>query len=278
MCIKILKMNTRSFRYILPLLVILLAGHVFFVTSCKKDENPPPPEKQTGKIAFKFAHRIDGKPIQYDTMKYMNAAGNHYLVNEIQWFISDVAIHKGNDSTLLDVWEDIHYVDTDIENTWTFTLKDDIQPGTYDSISFTFGICETKNKSLMFVNPPESLMFWPELLGGGYHYMKLNGKWLDTLNHISPFNFHLGIGQIYYSFPDSIERYVQNYFRVRLPNSAFEVNEDETKTFTIVMNVENWFQNPNVFDFNYWGGDIMQNQDAMHAACQNGWDVFTLEK
>ncbi len=262
----------------LHILSVFFIGIVLLTVSCKNDNKNPQPAEKPGKIVFKFTHRIGGQPIRFDTLMYVNAAGNHYLVNEIQWFLSDVAIHKNNDSILLDKWEDIHYVDTDIESTWTYTLKDDISPGTYDSISLTFGISEEKNKSMLFVNPPESLMFWPELLGGGYHYMKLNGKWLDTLNNITPFNFHLGIGQIYYSFPDSIERFVQNYFRVRLPNSGFELKENETKTFTIVMNVENWFQNPNVFDFNYWGGKIMQNQDALHAACENGWDVFTIEK
>ena len=257
--------------------VFLLSVFVLLGFSCNKSVETPPVEN--GKIKFKFVHQNNGQPLRYDTMMYVNAAGNHYLVNEIQYFISDVTLHKSNgDSVLLDKWEDIHYVDTDIDSTRTYALKDDIQPGNYHSISFTFGINKQKNQSLIFVNPPESLMFWPEHLGGGYHYMKLNGKWLDTLNHISPFNFHLGIGQIYYSFPDSISRYVQNYFKVSLPNSGFEMQAGETKNFTIVMNVENWFQNPNIFDFNYWGGDIMQKQDAMHAACENGWDVFTLEK
>ncbi len=258
-------------------LLIIFSAFATLTVSCNK--TPEQPVTKTGKLGFTFKHRVDGQPLQFDTMLYVNAAGNHYLVNEIQYFISDVALYKSNgDSVLLDKSEDIHYVDTDIDSTWTYALKDDIQPGTYDSISFTFGISEQKNQSLMFVNPPESLMFWPEHLGGGYHYMKFNGKWLDTLNHISPFNFHLGIGQIYYSFPDSISRFVQNYFRIRLPNSGFEIKADESKTFIIVMNVENWFQNPNVFDFNYWGGDIMQKQNALKAACENGWDVFTLER
>lgn len=257
-------------------LLIVSSAFILLAVSCHK--TPEQPETKNGKISFNFKHRVDGQPLQVDTMMYINAAGNHYLVNEIQYFISDVTLHKSNgDSVLLDSWEDIHYVDTDIESTWTYTLKDDVQPDIYNAISFTFGINEQKNQSLMFVNPPESLMFWPELLGGGYHYMKLNGKWLDTLDHITPFNFHLGIGQVYYSFPDSISRYVQNYFKVSLPNSGFEMKPGETKNFTLVMNVENWFQNPNVFDFNYWSGDIMQKQDAMHAACQNGWDVFTIE-
>ena len=43
----------------------------------------------------------------------------------------------------------------------------------------------------------------------------------------------------------------------------------------ISRNIENWFKNPNTYDHNQWGGDIMQNQPAMKIAAENGWNVFT---
>jgi hypothetical protein len=36
------------------------------------------------------------------------------------------------------------------------------------------------------------------------------------------------------------------------------------------MNVEQWFENPNTYDFDFYGGKIMDNQDAMGAGCSNG--------
>ena len=257
------------------LLFVLVPTSIIF--SCSKD--PVEVEEESGKISFNFEHRIDGIPIQFDTLKYVNAAGNQYLVNEIQYFISDITLHNSNgEKQVLDAWNDIIYVDTDIEESMVQVFRDKINPGSYNSITFTFGINDLKNQSLMFVNPPESFMFWPELLGGGYHYMKLNGKWIDTLNQVSPYNFHLGIGQVYHSFPDSITNFIQNYFEVELAESAFEITAGQTVDLTIVMNVENWFQLSNVYDHNVWGGDIMQKQDAMKLACENGWNVFTLEK
>jgi hypothetical protein len=264
-------------KRIVPIGSVATFFFILLLSSCNPNDNPV--EDQAGKLKFYFQHRVDGEPIVFDDMRYVNEAGNHYLVNEIQYFISDVTLHKSDGSELLlDEWEDIHYVDTDIPSTQTYAFKDDIPIGDYDKITFTFGISEEKNQSLMFVNPPESFMFWPEQLGGGYHYMKLNGKWLDTLDQVSPFNFHLGIGQIYYSFPDSITSFVQNYFEVTLSNSDFKVQSGKTTDLVMVMNVENWFKSPNTFDFNDWGGDIMQKQDAMHLASENGWDVFTVEK
>lgn len=253
---------------------ILLVILAIINTSCTND--PIVPDNPTGKIKFEFLHKIDGKTIVFDSLMYTNEAGNKYLVNEIQYFISDVSIIN-NEGVALDLnsWENIHYIDTDIIETHSYTFKDDIPIGTYRNIRFTFGIDEEKNQSLMFVNPPESYMFWPENLGGGYHYMKLNGKWVNEAQQLAPFNFHLGIGQLYQCFPDSIIGYVQNYFQVNIPESVIKIGYNETTTLQITMNVDSWFTSPHVYDHNYWGGDIMQKQDALQQVVDNGHDVFT---
>jgi len=255
-------------------ILITIIAAILIVSSC--DNNSADPIVSSGKLKLEFLHNIDGQPIIYDSLMYFNEAGNHYLVSEIQYFISDVTLHQSDGTTLLlDSWEDIHYVDTDIDETKTYYLKDDIASGDFSRISFTFGINEEKNNSLMFVNPPKSFMFWPENLGGGYHYLKLNGKWINELEQVSPYNFHLGIGQIYYSYPDSITGFVQNYFTVEMPELLFDIKENETTTLQIVMNVDSWFSSPHTYDHNQWGGDIMQKQDAMAQAVENGHNVFS---
>jgi len=40
------------------------------------------------------------------------------------------------------------------------------------------------------------------------------------------------------------------------------------------MHVDEWFNNPDIYDHNQYGGDIMENQEAMSKACGNGWNVF----
>jgi hypothetical protein len=249
-------------------------------SGCNKKESPAP---ESSKIILNFTHYNNGVPQEYDTMKYENAAGNQYLVNEIQYFISDVRLQYSDGNTqLLDDWKDIHYVDSDLPETHTWPVFDELQAGDVETIVFTFGITAQKNNSLMFVNPPERDMFWPEVLGGGYHYLKLNGKWRTPEDQIYPFDFHLGIGQIYAGgvvHVDSITGFVQNHFDVELPGSSFTINEGESIEAEIRMNVENWFQNPNIYDHNNWGGDIMQTQAAMQLGCENGKkDVFSFHK
>jgi len=249
------------------------------LTSCDNKE-PEQPEEKSGKIILNFIHQINGESLQFDTLKYVNAAGNPYLVNEIQYNISDITLYNHNGSEILiDDWKDIHYVDTDIPTSQSWEVFDKIPEGTYDSIAFTFGIPEAKNISFMYVNPPESFMFWPEFLGGGYHYLKLNGKWLESgqQTQTTPFDFHLGRGQIYYSYPDSITGFVPNEFNVSLPGSGFQVISGQTIEIDIVMNIENWFQYPHTYDHDIWGGYIMQNQEAMQLVKENGQNVFSTE-
>jgi len=259
------------------LLAILLFGFLMLTNvSCNHDK--PNPIQPTGHISLNFTHLVDGLPLEKDNMKYVNAAGNPYEINQVMYFISDVTLHKSDGTTkLINDWTDIHYVDIDMPETLKWDVYDDIQTGAYDSVSFVFGITEEKNKSFMFVNSPEVNMMWPDFLGGGYHYMMFNGSWKDESNVIKSFAFHLGIGQLYKSnviSVDSIYAFVQNYFHVKLPNSAFTIEENKTRQIEIIMNIDSWFKTPHIYDHNYWGGAIMQNQPAMQMAKENGYDVF----
>jgi hypothetical protein len=259
---------------------IILGALMFLEISCNNDT--PEVGKPTGHISFNFTHLLDRLPLQKDNMKYVNAAGNPYEINQVMYFISDVTLHKSDGTNkLISEWTDIHYVDIDIPETLKWEVYDDIATGAYDSISFIFGITGEKNQSFRFVNPPEVNMMWPDILGGGYHYMMINGSWKENPDMVKSFAFHLGIGQLYKSNVievDSIYAFVQNYFSVKLPNSAFTVEENKTRQIEIVMNIESWFQTPHIYDHNYWGGAIMQNQAAMQMVKENGVDVFVAGK
>jgi hypothetical protein len=256
--------------------VSVLAVLFMLQYACKKDpvivdDNPA----NVGKLKFTFAHQVDGQSVIYDSTMYVNAAGNHYQLNEIKYFISDITLHKaGGEKIVLTGNDEIRYLDKDYPSTLNWVTTQNLPAGGYEKVSFTFGITATKNQSNMFVNPPEMNMFWPSYLGGGYHYMMINMKWIDTNNVLVGNAFHLGIGQIR-DINGNITGFVQNYFTVTLPGSSFTITEGKTTNIPVIMNIENWFKNPNTFDFDIWGGDIMENQPAMAAAAANGHDVFS---
>ena len=255
----------------------LVAG--LLLVSCKNGDDPNAADG-TGKMVLNFEHYADGNPLIFDVMEYTNAAENQYEVTEIQYFISDITLNKFDGSKiLLDAESFAHYIDSNLPETKNWYLTDAIPDGTYTSITMTFGIKGEKNKPYMFTDPPESDMLWPSNLGGdqgGYHYMKLNGFWLNTAGQREPFNFHLGVGQEH-DANNTITGFVQNWFETTMP-ASFTVKDNETKSITIRMNVEKWWDQPNVFDFNTIGGKIMQNQQAMHMGIENGKSVFAVSQ
>ena len=252
-------MNNSFFRW-----AIAMVSLTVIMVSCGKERLKSVPPQ------FVFKHEVNGFELQKGAMNYTNLAGNLYEVDELQYFISEVTL-KTAAGQLLPIYSDsaIHYIDINIPSTLEWNPKDRWPVTDYESITFVFGINEAKNKTGFFVNPPERDMFWPDLMGGGYHYMKMNGKWQAEGDTIKPFNLHLGIGMSDYG-----STFVQNYFSVTLPLNV-QAGTLSNK-FTITMDIEKWFEAPNVWNWNVTGGQTMQNQSAMHKACENGASAFRI--
>jgi len=246
----------------LPLFILL------FITACKKDDT-------VCKMSIQFDHTVDGAQLVRDMRIYTNEAGNLYEVNELQYFISELALWKDGIRYAAEADTNIHYIDIEIPSTLEWSPGSAFPEGTYDSVTFIFGLNAFWNNSGLFLNPPERDMFWPDIMGGGYHYMKMNGKW-EALNGESlPFNLHLGIGMG--SDINGNDVFYHNFFPVKLDleNCTLEGNQVKP-SLRFTMNINSWFTTPYTWDWNITGGQIMQNQEAMHTAASNGKDAFTV--
>jgi hypothetical protein len=173
--------------------------------------------------------------------------------------------------------EGIHYIDARNNYSCSWWVNDLLQADTYDTVAFIFGLDEDQNTTGRFPDPPERDMLWPDILGGGYHYMKMNLKWKnDIMPQPLPFNFHLGIGQVYSSQTantDSIIGFVQNHFRVSLL-CKLDLAGGGYHQVMLQMNVDKWFDGQNAFDFAAFPNGIMQDQEGMFRACMNGRRAF----
>ena len=225
-----------------------------------------------------LGYEVNGKSLVTDTLCYENEAGNQFLITEIQWFLSNIELknesgdwmmlHQPGLADTLDISR-IYYIDTDIPESQTLHSSP-VNLGHYTAIRFTFGLDETDNQTGLFTDPPESEMFWPDMLGGGYHYMKLNGKYLDSEDRLAPMAIHLGIGQ-----NENCTEFYQNYFIVELP-IKFTAKANTKNQLDLTMVIDNWFRNPHTIDFNEFGSHIMQNQAAQRFLKDNGKDVFRI--
>ena len=238
------------------------------MTSCSKPIS-------YGNLTVNIGYSVNGKPLITDSLCYTNEAGNEFLITEIQWFISNLMLQNEQGEWVelshqnkSDKTSKVFYIDTNIPESQTLQTAS-IPIGEYKALRFTFGLDEEDNQTGLFSNPPETNMFWPEPLGGGYHYMKLNGRFVNAAGELVPLNNHLGIGQN----ADHSE-YYQNYFIVEGPIDL-NIAGNKENLILLCMIVDNWFRNPNLYDFNVYGSAIMQNQDAQQALKENGQDVFT---
>ncbi len=219
-----------------------------------------------GSLTLTVTHEVDGTPLVVDALRYANEAGNPYLVNEVQWFITNLELEDcgGNHVMLAETW----YIDTNLPETQTLRVSE-IPASCYRVLRFTFGLNDADNQSGRFSNPPESNMFWPDELGGGYHYMKLNGKYLTADSLLAPLAIHLGRGQ-----NEGHTEFYDNSFTVELPIDL-AVYDGQDYPLGLVMNINQWFRDPVVYDFNTYGSAIMQNQQAQQALRTNGHNVFS---
>ncbi|MEI6346798.1 MAG: MbnP family protein [Bacteroidota bacterium] len=264
-------------------IAVALFFFIFLTSSCKKDSKIQEPEiipNTSGKIQIQFTHSMGFDSLILNSNQYINEAGNHFEVNELMYFISDVKLHLHNGTIKLIEEQTSHYVDLSLPATLTWNIPDTISQGAIESVSFTFGLSPARNISFALVNPPESNMAWPEILGGGYHYMMLNGKWIDPNQTEQFFNFHMGIGQHYTDTEtyntNTITGFAHNNFDVTLATSGLTIYKNQTSNLSINMDLMSWFKTPHTWDFNYWGGAIMQNQRAQNIAKENGFDVFSM--
>ena len=260
---------------------LFLCFLVLMLSSCHKDQSPEILAIKNGSLSLNMSHKVDGEIIQFDSLLYASSLGFRYMVNDLQYFISGISLHRiGGSWAEVPDSTGIHYLDAKILSSCNWFVSQQIKEGTYDSIGFIFGLNEITNLSGRFPDPPERDMFWPEILGGGYHYLKMNMKWKkEGMPQTMPFMFHIGIGQMYSgntANPDSIIGFIQNYFYVKLP-VAVQININRPAFVEIAMHVDAWFDGQNAFDFSLYSMGIMQNQLGMYRACMNGKRAFSVQ-
>jgi len=238
----------------------IFASLLIGFSGCGEDPIEDPTEPKTTEVTMNFHHFVDGSVVDMDTIKYINANGDTFSIRTIKYFVTRVTFHRdGKENVVL---KDMHYVEEGLENTKSYVFENKIPDGTYTGISFTYGFTNADNISYMFPSAPEYQMFWPENMGGGYHYQKIEGQYLkDGVKKF--FNFHAGgLDKVDYSI------------NVVLPNSDFQVQNNQV-TINLTMEMQNWFKNPVVWDFDYFGAAIMGNHEAQGVIQKNGADVFT---
>ena len=226
-------------------------------------------------LMIHFTYSVNGQPARFNQLIYTNKSGNQYMIKQLQYFVSELALTNKKGIVLpLNTTKNILYIDIDLPKTCNLMIPIDTDLDVYEGLSFRFGIAKEKNKSYLFKNPPSNLMAWPEQMGGGYHYMKLNLKYKSNNGQLSNFNCHLGFGKTNDTDTASI---IDNSFLENITSTnPIVFQAGKTTEVWLDMDIAKWFDGTYKMDMNKYDG-IMDNQEAMHQFCSNGSQVFSLK-
>ncbi len=241
--------------------------------SCK------PEPMQTG-VSLRFTFTFGDESLRVGDRVYTIASGERIVVSDFRYFVSDVVLVDcdGNRVKFEDDDRNVHYVDSESGESLTWRSSRELPTGVYDYVEFVYGLDSVRNVSHGFRNPPESLMFWPEVLGGGYHYMQINGYWGDAGDTActKTYGLHTGIGTERDEAGEG-KGYFHNY--VKLTDTLrFFLVDGQDKTLTLNMDVAEWFRNPHEWRFSHYGGSVMQNPEAQRVLRDNAASVFDVRE
>lgn len=223
-------------------------------------------------ISFNFSHLWDGTPVtneDFNDIKFTIENGERLSIERLRYLISDLTFTNPNG----DVWVIDAYNLVDVTNAenLTFSPESSIPGGVYSNVSFTFGLKNEKNMDGVYPDLNSTSWNVPQILGGGYHYMQFDGKFLTNTNVEQGYNYHAiravdnSGDQITYPQDTFI---IVNLGPVTLINNAM---------FQIEMNIAEWFKNPNTWDLSSLNQMLMPNPTAQIMMYENGQNVFSLK-
>ncbi|MGJ8734770.1 MAG: MbnP family protein, partial [Cellulophaga sp.] len=199
--------------------------------------------------------------------EYTNANGEQLSITKLRYLISNITFQKSSGETF--ILDGYNLVDVTNNTDLSFTPTTTIPTGTYSNVSFTFGFNNDANYNNNYLDLNATSWNVPAQLGGGYHFMQLEGKFID--------NTATETGYIYHTIravdnSGAALEFEDTFFEVDLG----EVTITDNATFEIDMNISEWFKTPNTWDLNVLYTSLMPNFDAQMMMFENGQNVFSL--
>ena len=240
------------------------------ISGCSEDRDI---STQPVSITFQFSHSWDGAKLDDSdlaTTTFTNEFGNELLINRLRYVISDIQLTHENGGTI--ELDDYQLVNVGVEESLTFTTSANIVAGNYSQVTFRFGFNQEDNIDGAYQDLTTAGFDVPLTLGGGYHYMQMDGTFIDSLQFTQPYNYH-AIEAYDASDPNDI---LNEDTSINI--SVGEVLVGSNTRIQINMEVSEWFKNPNEWNLNELSTNLMGNFDAQILMNQNGSSgVFTLD-
>ncbi len=221
-------------------------------------------------INFNFTHSWEETQItsnDFNEFVFTNENGETLSIERLRYVVSEVIlIHESGVVTQINEHKLIDVTNDDV----TFITSPLVLPGNYNSVSIRFGLASDYNLDDAYPDLNTAVFNVGDMLGGGYHYMQFDGKFLDSNNTELPFNYHyipaVDLSAVNAPQPEDTS--------INLNLGPTVISENST--ITINMDLYEWFSNPIVWDLNSLSVNLMPNYEAQLLIAQNAASVFSL--
>ena len=166
--------------------LLALSFAIFFGCNSDSDDVVAPVN-----ITMAFSHYWGETSISnsdFNTLNYTNTHGEVLSIERLRYLISDITFTKTDGQTIL--LEGYNLIDVTNQTNLSFTPNQKIETGTYSNVSFVFGLINEKNTDGTYNDLNAASWNVPAMLGGGYHYMQLDGKFINSNNEAQGYNYH----------------------------------------------------------------------------------------
>lgn len=218
---------------------------------CKKEKPVP----EADQVDFEFSFRVGDSAMAFNTFAFQNAAGNAFSLSRLEFILSDFwfAGSAGDTSR----FPSAKYINAD---TGPLTAGiSGVPQGSYTGFGFTIGLPPELNVSNSLPNEPDfNDMYWPEPMGGGYHFMKMEG--MHDASDPKGWAFHLGSDGFH------IDHSFASNFTMGQNNLSVQME----------MDISQWFEDPVTYDLDSMDNATMGDSLLMGYLQQNGHNVFNL--
>ena len=222
--------------------------------------------KTAAPVTVNFTQNWNGTTItsnEFNTLGYTNAHGEELGLTRLRYLVSKIQLNKTDGSSIL--LKDYQLVDVTNETGLSFTTTDNIPNGEY-TLSLVFGFDEDDN--LLNQIPLNSVSFnWPAMLGGGYHFMQMEGNYtIDSGVTQNTYAYHMGTARV------STGVFEANHFTINLGAVTIADNQ----ILDIQMNIAEWYKNTYTWDLTMYNNMLMPNYTAQKHMNENGLTVFSV--
>ncbi|GGH36519.1 hypothetical protein IA57_06435 [Mangrovimonas yunxiaonensis] len=249
--------------------------HIFLIALCcmlsfscsENNDDKLGSNNQNVTPTFVFSQHWDDTTItnaDIENTSYTNANGEVLTITRLRYLLSGFQLLDNNGNPIS--FQGYNLVELSNAETMTFTPSGSVTPGEY-TLRFVFGFDEANNIDGAYTDLNTASWNWPEMLGGGYHFLQLDGQYNVNTTAPLPFNYHNGTAMV------SEGEFEQNH---TVFNFTESITIAEGTTIEIKFNVAELFKNPNLWDLNVYNTSLMPNYDAQKLMQQNIASAFTL--